>query len=539
MKKKAFIPISALVGALLLAVIAGMTPFVAERNLAYAQTDSDVATLRSLSVNPGTLIPEFDPTKLAVGADHSGTAPDLDAGESEASAHAYEVNVRNDIDSLTVSAATTDSRASVQYKIDSGTYSNDRSIDLSLGLTVILVQVTAENGLTEDQKYYQITVNRARTDASPDATVSTLTVNPGMTDNPMELGEEFEYSVDLPYTFADADANADGSQVTVIATPSEDDAVVTVKKGNKVISEETTDDNYLVTIDVGDNTITVDVRAPNFVATETYTLTINRARVNASGDARLNSLSLSDGTLMPAFDAADLPTADNATEQNTGTTAELAHPYEVSLPHGIFEVTVMAATMDSRAKWEVTIPDDDDSDPNRRGHQVDVSNTDDSTAITIVVTAEDRLPANQKYYRVTVTRATVSASTDATLSVLTVNPGMTDDADDAAPPSETKLGEEFEYSVDLPYGIGDADADADGSQVTVVATPSEDDAVVTVKKGNKVISEETTDGNNYLITIDVGDNTITMDVLAPNFVATKTYTLTINRARRTPRTTPG
>ena len=51
MKKKAFIPISALVGALLLAIIAAMTPFVAERNLAYAQTNSDIATLSSLRVS--------------------------------------------------------------------------------------------------------------------------------------------------------------------------------------------------------------------------------------------------------------------------------------------------------------------------------------------------------------------------------------------------------------------------------------------------------------------------------------------------------
>ena len=43
MKNKAFTPISALIGALLLTLVAAMTPFVAERNLAYAQTADSTA----------------------------------------------------------------------------------------------------------------------------------------------------------------------------------------------------------------------------------------------------------------------------------------------------------------------------------------------------------------------------------------------------------------------------------------------------------------------------------------------------------------
>ena len=40
-----------------------------------------------------------------------------------------------------------------------------------------------------------------------------------------------------------------------------------------------------------------------------------------------------------------------------------------------------------------------------------------------------------------------------------------------------------------------------------------------VKKGDKVIDRGATGVSN--ISIDEGDNTITVDVLAPNFVATK------------------
>ena len=109
--------------------------------------------------------------------------------------------------------------------------------------------------------------------------------------------------------------------------------VVTVKKGNMVIADLAT-----VAIDEGDNTITVEVLPPSFVASQkkTYTLTINRARRNASDDDRLSSLRVSSGTLMPAFDASALPGGDGAGTDGT------PHPYTVNVPHTIVEVTVMA-----------------------------------------------------------------------------------------------------------------------------------------------------------------------------------------------------
>ena len=518
MKKKAFIPISALVVALLLAIIAAMTPFVAERNLAYAQTNSDIATLSRLTVSPGTLSPVFDPAKLIeVAGDGSSGTP-----------YEYTVNVRHSVSSLTVSATKTDRNATVAYIVNDGTDgtpSTSGRISLAVGdSNVVVVRVTAEDGVIDNRKYYRVTITRASSTASPDATLDGLSVSPG-TLSPAFMAAKTEYSVDLAY---DAINNA-AVTLTAMATQG-DDAVVTVKKDGKVVALTG------IPIDEGDNTITVDVLAPDFVATKTYTLTINRARVNASGDARLSSLSLSDGTLMPAFDAADLPAdADDTPDAAYGTTPDLAHAYEVSVPHNIVEVTVMAGTMDSGAKWAVTIETTDNTDPpdsdtTRSGHQVDVTaGGGGDTVIDITVTAEDR--TTEKHYQVTVTRAPVSASTDATVSALTVDPGMVEDAD---APDTMKLGEKFEYSVDLPYGFDDKNpgTDAPGSQVTVVVTPSENNAVVTVKKGTKVISG--TVANNvytYSVTIDVGDNTITADVLAPDYTAMKTYTLTINRAR--------
>ena len=426
MKKKAFIPISALVGALLLAVIAAMTPFVAGPNLAYAQVDSDVATLSALRVSSGTLLPAFDPSPIALALTGAGTSDNP---------HSYTVNVQHALTSLTVSATKTDRNASVAF---SGGVGSTNRITLEIGDgNEIDITVTAENAIA--MKVYRVTVTRASATASTDATLMLLTVNPGMemspqTGDPLEttLGTKFEYSVDLP--------NAPET-VTIAATVSGSGAVATVKKGNTVLGSSDTDGTVSivdVAIDEGDNTITVEVLPPSFIAAQkkTYTLTINRARRNASLDTRLSSLRVSSGTLMPAFDASDLP---------VGTTGEVGSPhlYRARVPHNIVEITVMAGTMDSRAKWEVTAPID--SDITRSGHQVDVTT---SVNVVIRVTAEDRITL--KYYQVNVIRAAVTASNDATLSVLTVDPGMVGEADS---PSAEVLDTKFEYSIDLPLSF--------------------------------------------------------------------------------------
>ena len=504
MKKKAFIPISALVGALLLVIIATMTPFVTERNLAYAQTNSDIATLSRLAVSPGTLSPAFNAAALSV--------PD---GGAVGSPHLYTVNVPNSVDDLTVTAIKTDRNASVAYTVNGGTPGTSGRIELDPGPdNVVLVTVTAEDATT--QKFYQVAITRAVFDAADDATLSELMVTPAEGATPRtdavvlsDLDEKFAHTVDL--------TNAEDS-VSINPDTSETGAVVTVKKGSEVIAASTVIvGTYDVDIDVGDNTITVDVLALDFETKETYTLTINRARRNASDDDTLRSLSLSQGMLMPAFDPANLPSDDG----NNGMLEENAHPYDVSVPRSVFEVTVMAATTDSRAKWEVTAPPD--SDDTRNGHQVNVRTATLTTPIEIMimVTAENRL--TPKFYQVDVARAAVAASTGATLSVLTVAPGMTNPA---------TLGTKFEYSIDLPYDFDEDDEVQ--NEVNITATVSEDNAgaVVTVKKGSEVIAASTVIVGTYDVDIDVGDNTITVDVLAADFVATKTYTLTINRARQ-------
>ena len=336
----------------------------------------------------------------------------------------------------------------------------------------------------------------------------------------MKLGEEFEYSVDLPYGIGDADADADGSQVTVVATPSEDDAVVTVKKGNKVISEETTDgNNYLITIDAGDNTITMEVLAPDYATMKTYTLTINRAERNTSDDARLSSLSLSDGTLMPAFDPADLPTAVNATELNTGTTAEFAHPYEVRVPNSLESLTVMAEAMNSSAMVSIT-----NNGSSVSGGAVALIVGVGGNEIDITVNAENR--AAEKHYQVTVTRVVATASSNANLSDLMLQmPGVTLDPVFETDNLPALMGGAHHFSASVSRGSSDI-------RVLPVA---HDTATVTVMSSTTdgVIDPDPevddADPPEYEVDLEVGDNVITVMVTAENVVTTKTYKITINR----------
>ena len=299
--------------------------------------------------------------------------------------------------------------------------------------------------------------------------------------------------------------NAQDSVEIVIGTTATG-AVVTVKKGSEGITAAG-DGNYDVDIDEGDNTITVDVLAPNFVATKTYTLTINRASSNASDDDRLRSLNLSPGMLMPAFDPAKLPTGDNG--DSDGTSAINAHPYAARVANSVESLTVRAQAAHSGAM--VNINSAQDSSVSEGAVDLVVNDN----VITITVTAEDR--GGPKFYQVTVTRASSTASANTTLSTLSVTPAVGGTPGTAVALSD--LDKKFAHMVDLTNAQ---------DSVEIVIAKSEADAVVTVKKGSEGITAAG-DGN-YDVDIDEGDNTITVDVLAPNFVATKTYTLTINRA---------
>ena len=396
---------------------------------------------------------------------------------------------------------------------------------------VITIAVTAED--RGGPKFYQVTVTRASSTASDNATLSTLSVTPaeGDTADPdavalSDLDEKFAHMVDL--------TNAKDSVAIEIGTTATG-AVVTVKKGSKVITAATDGGNYDVDIDEGDNTITVDVLAPNFVATKTYTLTINRASSNASDDDSLSSLSLSQGMLMPAFDPAKLPDNDNVAANNDhpmdgpGVSMGTAHPYAERVANSVESLTVRAQAAHSGAMVNITSGSDSSVSDGAVDLVVDDGvETTNENVITIAVTAEDR--GGPKFYQVTVTRARASASSNAALSGLTleteieddVHPSLTPAFETDSLPALTDGAHHFTASVsrgtDMILVVPVAGAD------TVINVTSNADDTVSMVAGI-----DPQDPQEYEVDLEVGDNVITVMVIAADVVTTKTYRITINR----------
>jgi len=205
------------------------------------------ANLATLSVNTGTLTPGFT-----------------------ASTTAYTVDVPHNVSSITVSATAAHPAASV--------ISGTGAQSLNYGTNTITVRVQAEDPTAT--KDYVITVNRAKktdasiTDLKTDvATSGTMVTVPGFPrgDNTYDLGT-------VPYT---------RTSINIAVTKGDSDASVS---GDGTRSLTTGSNDLTVTVTAQDGTTTID-----------YHIIINRTA--PSSNANLSNLTVSEGTLTPAFSA--------------------------------------------------------------------------------------------------------------------------------------------------------------------------------------------------------------------------------------------
>ena len=175
--------------------------------------------------------------------------------------------------------------ATVSYnKVDSAPGTKE-VLDASLedGANRIIATVTAEDGRTT--KTYTITVTRPGSDFD-DATLRALSLSPGT------LSPTFDPEV-LVYTASVANGVRN---LTVYATPTASGATA------RIDSDEIPRGGLLAVLIIGDNKIIVQV-TPEEGDPQDYTIDVNRADVS-NKDASLGSLSLSPGTLSPAFNQA-------------------------------------------------------------------------------------------------------------------------------------------------------------------------------------------------------------------------------------------
>jgi trimeric autotransporter adhesin len=235
---------------------------------------SNNAALSSLAISAGSLVPSFASATLS-----------------------YTDAVVNATSSVTVTPTTADANATLTVNgtaVASGSASGAIALGAPGSSTPITIIVTAQDGTTTQT--YTISVNRAG-NLSNNAALSNLAISSG------SLVPSFA-SATLNYT--DAVSNATAS-VTVTPTTADPNATVTVN-GTAVASASAS--GAIALGAPGSSTpVTVVVTAQDGTTTQTYTISVDRAG-NLSNNAALSNLTISAGSLVPAFASATLGYTD-------------------------------------------------------------------------------------------------------------------------------------------------------------------------------------------------------------------------------------
>ena len=386
------------------------------------------ATLSGLTLSDVTLAPVFAATETT-----------------------YTATVPRHVDSTTVAATSTDTAANVEYMpADADMATKGHQVALGLGETKITVMVTSSDMTTTST--YTITVNRRHADAS----LKSLSLGDDVALTPAFDAGTMSYSTSVASTVG---------TVTVMAAPTDADA--TVEPAAAAAAGET------VTLDPGDNTITLTVTSSDGTAQSVYTVKV--FQVHAA--AHLTALSLGEGVaLTPEF------------SMNTIR-------YTANVDHTTMHVTV-AGTPVSGASVAIQDADGEaieDADEEAEGHQVPVA----VGETTIVVAATGGDPAVTTPYTVVVTRP---ASSDASLSSLSLS------------------GLELSPAFASGTYVYSADAAHDVASTTVSATATHADASVS-GTGVKALEEG---ANTFEVVVTAADE------------SSATYSVVVNRAAPPP-----
>jgi PKD repeat protein len=376
------------------------------RQAAEYQPSND-ATLKALSLGDCALSPAFAP------------------GTTE-----YTAAVESGVSSVAVIAEPSDSNATAVVSANASS--------LVPGQNTIAIAVTAEDETTVAT--YTVIVTRAM-----DARLGSLAIDQG-TLQPGFDPDTLAYTASVPHTVGTITVTAQAAQSGVtVNNPAASGTALTV----------------------GSNTITITATAADGTSSKTYAITVTRQEESyqPSNDAALKTLSLSAGSLSPAF--------------ASGTTS-----YTASVEFGVSSVTVTAEPNDPNATA---------ANPAATGMALTVG----SNTITITVTAEDG--TTRKTYTLTITRQpeAYQPSNDATLKALALGGGAS--LSPAFAPGTTAYTAAVENDV---------------TSVAVAAEASHPNATAAINGGQA---------------LTVGSNTITIAVTAEDRTTTKTYTITVAR----------
>lgn len=501
------------------------------RTQAIVAASSD-ATLSNLTINQVTLSPTFA----------SGTIN-------------YTASVAYTVTSVNITPTVNQANATVKVNGTTTTSGSAQAVSLSVGSNSIPVVVTAQDGSTT--KTYTINVTRAA--ASTDANLSNFTISAGTLSPTFSSGT-------TSYT-----ANVANNVTSLTVTPTTSSANSTVTVNGTTVTSGSTSGS--IPLAVGNNTISTVVTAQDGSTTKTYTLTVTRATASST-DATLSNLTINQGTLSPTFASGTTsysasvaytvtsinvtPTVNqgNATVTVNGTTTTSGSAQSIPLAVGSNSISVVVTAQDgsttktytlivnraaastnanlsglaisqgtltptfasgttsysanvSNATTSITLTPtvaDSTATVTVNGTAVTSGNASGSIALAVgsntintTVTAQDG--TTTKSYVVTVIR---EASSNANLSNLIISQGKLSPAFDATVTS---------YNASVDYSVGSID---------ITSTVEDYNAILTVN-GNAVTS-----GNTFIVALNTGNNTVTIQVTAQNG-STKTYTINITR----------
>jgi tRNA threonylcarbamoyladenosine modification (KEOPS) complex Pcc1 subunit len=269
------------------------------------------------------------------------------------------------------------------------------------------------------------------------------------------------------------------ASVTVTTTKADAGASIQVRVNNGAYAAVTSGSaSGSLSLNTGANTIDVRVTAADTTTIKIYTITVTRA-VGISNNADLSALTISDGTLSPAFAGGTITYTD-------------------SVVYTVTSVTVTPTKADSGATITVNgAPVASGTASASIGLSVGSGNI-----ITVLVTAQDT--STTKTYTITVTRT--AASANANLSGLTISSGAFDQAFDPM---------RLTYTQNVLGSVTGA---------TVTPTAAGIGATITVN-GTLVASG----GASGTINFVDGPNTITVIVTAQDTSTTKTITIFVVR----------
>ena len=308
------------------------------------------ATLASLGLSNGTLAPVFSPGVTF-----------------------YTANVSNAVNLINITPVVNEANATVKVNgVTVASGSASAAIALNVGTNTITTTVIAQDGSTTQA--YTVTVTRA---PSADDNLSALTVSAGV------LSPSFSQAA-TSYTVAV------GNAITSITfSPTVNDANATVTVNGSLVAAGSA--SAVIPFNVGANLVTITVTAQDGTSTKTYTANVTRA---PSADATLSDLTLSSGSLTPAFSSSVLT-------------------YTVSVGNAVNSVSVTPTVNENNATVKVNgtaVSSGAASGP--------IALLVGPNVINAVVTAQDGITTRS--YSVTVMRA---PSADATLTDLKLSNG--------------------------------------------------------------------------------------------------------------------